>query len=173
MLEETCLLVPMACDLTDQGRKLGPESEWCLVKAYGVYIRKRTMGQNVLFISGAGMAPRTIFPGQTMAMFFLQQQYLSQQGVPDNCLHSPIKPRWGSRAEMEEAMLHAKTIKGEIEIIFVSSWYHIPRLRLLLWQYRRKGVLPKATIRFVASRGRFINALKEPPKLLAQFFWLA
>lgn len=174
MPEKTHLIVPMACDLANQGLELGPESKWRLDRSYDVYAQKRGLSQRAIFTFSAGMAPREIFPYQTYTMGYLQIQYLSRKGVADQHLLSSSKTVWGSRAEVEEAFFRAKTMsQEEVEFIFVSSWYHIPRLRLLLWQYRRKGGLPKATIRFVASRGRLINALKEPPKLLVQFFWLA
>jgi uncharacterized SAM-binding protein YcdF (DUF218 family) len=165
----------MACDLANQGLELGPESKWRLDRAYDVYAQKRALSQRAIFTFSAGMAPRDIFPYQTYAMGYLQIQYLSRKGVADWHLLSSSKTVWGSRAEVEEAFFRAKTMSQEevVEFIFVSSWYHIPRLRLLLWQYRRKGELPKATIRFVASRGRLINALKEAPKLIGQFLGLA
>lgn len=174
-VKKMCLIVPLACDLADQGRKLGPESIWRLVKGFGVYYSRLADRWQVMFTFSAGMAPPKRCPNQTMAMSFLQRQFLSYLGVADQHMSYTTKPSWGSRAEMTEALAQANTMgQGEIEVIFVSSWYHLPRLRLLLRQYQKANkARPNITISFVASRGRLINALKEPAKLLVQFLGLA
>jgi|GEM_PF-3355520 uncharacterized SAM-binding protein YcdF (DUF218 family) len=174
-VKKVCLIVPLACDLAEQGRKLGPESIWRLRKALGVYYSKLADGWQVMFTFSAGMAPPKSCPNQTMSMSFLQRQFLSYLGVADQHMGYTTKPSWGSRAEMAEALTQANTMgQGEIEVIFVSSWYHLPRLRLLLRQHlgAEKARL-NITISFNASRGRLINALKEPAKLLVQFLGLA
>ena len=57
---------------------------------------------------------------------------------------------------------------NELPVCFVSSWYHIPRIKLLL---RRAGInVKRETFVKSYSRVRLINVLVEPFALLAAYF---
>jgi hypothetical protein len=174
----TCLIVPLACDLAQKGWSLGSDSRWRLNRAQELYMYgprnmygSKWATEDILFTVSAGMAPAKTFPKQTHSMAVMQRHYLDSLGIPLSQINVIFPTVWGTREEVKSALQYATTLNKEpLDIVFVSSWYHILRLKLLLGQCHRQGLVPtNATISFVASPGKLSNALKEPPKLLLQW----
>lgn len=157
-------IIVFACDLTEGGCELGPETKArCDVATQRVQEYKNRREKGFLIVS-AGMSDKRKYPQQEKLMSVMMRDYLVSIGVPSEQVILG-KPVWGSRGELQEALriilgrqmyiFHPAIIwkdgRGivrdgedfclgswsEYHIDMVSGWYHKWRLIYLSRKVRK------------------------------------
>jgi uncharacterized SAM-binding protein YcdF (DUF218 family) len=137
------ILVVLACDLDEDGMMLGLETVTRCARAAEVYNNLTSRGEKVTVVISAGMADPEHYPSQERSMAEMMRDSLAwSYGV--NALDILVFRQedgsniWGSRAEIESAVIHRAVLhtldKIHVEhepIHVVTSWYHAPRIRLI------------------------------------------
>ena len=155
------LIAVFACDLGHGGETLGSESVWRAFSASRVFNRLENGTSRATIIVSAGMADPIKFPAQTETMAELQRKFLIMCGVPSERIYVP-DVGWGTEYELLMAVEEAREInskKVRTEIHVVSSWYHIPRIKMLARLVFNTSVIAHST------KGKKLNGVIEILKL--------
>jgi len=156
--ERGIVIVPYGCDFSfdrkNQELILGEESKKRLRKAWEFANREMSRGTLCIFVVTAGFC--LSIPNQKQRMAEMMAEYLDDISkgrahvfVPP---HVPEENVWGSDAETRAAISTIKELQVKRDIILVTHWYHVPRVRLLWWcnlaHHRRQW-----HVRYISCRG--------------------
>ena len=146
-------IVLMGGDLASGGQELGKESKIRCTKAALIYNKTSIDGCLARFIISAGKMPHC--PKQHRPLSIMMGLYLCENlGINNDDALLFNHQATNSAAEIQMAVNTIKEVRDfyekrglhshlkDYEVIIVSSWYHLPRLRFLWWKYAHKN-MPK------------------------------
>ena len=181
-------IIVMACDLAEYGAALGSESRARCREGVEVYASLcNAYPESIpVFVLAGGFSPDLHYICQDHSLAHMMRTELIQQGITESVIYAD-KTGWGSKQEIEVCFSEIQkldlldgvlTPDNDPDVVIVSSWYHLPRLRML-WDRLLKqksahlGICfdrqhPRTT--FVSSSGVWpCGTLFEACKLPVQF----
>lgn len=151
-------IIIYACDTKNNSSLCGPETVSRCKKALS-FIKRNDL-KNCKIVLGSGVNPR--YPNsapfkETMALFLID--LLSQEKIEADIILSHTNA-WGT-AEETKSILKTNT---NIEDIYIfSSWYHLPRIKIM-WRYLTDKNIKTMPCFYL---GNYHLPLLEPLKILA------
>lgn len=146
-------IIPYGMDILEDGT-MGPGSIGRLQKAYWIYLEY----PEAEIVVSVGLDPTQ--PNQTVTLADQQTNWLILQGVPAAAIRVGISKSFNTEGEQDLAISCQYAHE-----IHVSSWWHLPRIRLMR---HRRGVKPGTKVSY---RGRvdippLRGGLLEPVKFV-------
>lgn len=170
-------IVVLGCDLSDRGTKLGPETIARCEHALKRYQELVAEGSYVVLIMSPGMANMGHYSQQKDTMAIMMADWFSERALSYGRLHCVFSPlTWGTRAEVRTALDYVLFLSqnGEIpfkQIEFVSSAYHLRRVRLLAKRIitQRLGATHKIILRYLGVKYHPRSMVREIRNFTGEF----
>ena len=137
-MKQKIYLVVYASDSACDGTECGPETKKRCERA--IHFIKENLDKEIVVILGAGNRPG--YPSYPPLKFVMQKylelrirqefQYVFLSNV---CFGEVEDDAWGTR---QETRVVIKSLDRDYPVYVISSWYHVPRVRLLWKQLQKK-----------------------------------